>query len=75
MSEYSTLEAVLHARTFKDRVTLGHREYETLSPVIQEDYQYVGDGHFREKEAVYQARLKNWAYEREHWDDWLYGEE
>lgn len=75
MSEYSTLEAVLHARTFKDRVTLTEQEYKALSPALQADYQPTSNGSYLEKENVYQARLKNWAYERAHWDDWLYGEE
>lgn len=72
MSEYSLLEEVLHARTFKDRVTLRRKEYESLPEEIQADYQYVGDGHFTEKEPVFEERKAYWNWEREHWDEWLY---
>ena len=72
MSEYSVIEELLNARTFKPRVTLSQSEYDKLDTLAKMDYERTEGSLYLEKEKVFLERKRYWDYEQEHWNDWLY---
>jgi len=74
MSEYSVLEEILNARTFKPRVVLSQSEYDKLDTLAKRDYEPTEGSLYLEKEDVFLERKRYWDYESEHWDDWLHEE-